>query len=247
MLVLVGARVAIAQGRSSEALAQLLDAGEQLDAMAFLHPLFAPWRVLAAPLADELGDRQLALTLSARLTELATGAGTPSAIAVAMRVAGCLRGDLAMLARSAALAGQTGDLLEYARSLVELGSAQTQQELREDARETLRIALATAHEAGALTLARRARAELIAAGGRPRRAALRGVEALTPSELQVARLAADGLSNRDIADALFVALKTVEQHLARTYSKLEIAGRRELAAALSSPTPPPALPEIARA
>jgi DNA-binding NarL/FixJ family response regulator len=63
----------------------------------------------------------------------------------------------------------------------------------------------------------------------------------------VARLAADGLSNRDIADALFVALKTVEQHLARTYSKLEIAGRRELAAALSSPTPPPALPEIARA
>jgi DNA-binding CsgD family transcriptional regulator len=59
-----------------------------------------------------------------------------------------------------------------------------------------------------------------------------GVAALTPSELEVARLGADGLSNRDIADGLFVSLKMVEQHLARAYAKLEISGRGELAAAL---------------
>jgi DNA-binding CsgD family transcriptional regulator len=62
--------------------------------------------------------------------------------------------------------------------------------------------------------------------------ALRGVEALTPSELQVAQLAEEGLSNRDISDGLFVSLKTVEQHLARAYAKLEISGRHELGPAL---------------
>jgi DNA-binding CsgD family transcriptional regulator len=247
MLELVGARVAIALGRGAEALPKLLWAGQQLDAMSFRHPQFAPWRALAAPLADELGDRELALRLDAELTELATRAGAPTAIAQALRVHGRLHGDLAALARSAQVAGETLDRLEYARSMTELGSAQAQSGLREAARETLRSALATAHETGALTLATRARAELIAAGGRPRRAALKGVEALTPTELQVARLAADGLSNRDIADGLFVSLKTVEQHLARTYAKLEISGRGELSGALSGPTPAAAVPEIARA
>jgi DNA-binding CsgD family transcriptional regulator len=247
MLELVGARAAIAVGRGGEALAQLLSAGEQLDAMAFRHPQFAPWRALAAPLANELGDRELALRLSDELTALATRTGAPTAIAQALRVRGHLHGDLTALARSAQVAGETRDLLEYARSMTELGSAQAQSGQREEARETLRNALASAHEAGALTLATRARAELIASGGRPRRAALKGVEALTPTELQVARLAAGGLSNRDIADGLFVSLKTVEQHLARCYAKLGISGRGDLANALSSPTPMSADPEIAHA
>jgi DNA-binding CsgD family transcriptional regulator len=70
------------------------------------------------------------------------------------------------------------------------------------------------------------------AGGRPRRAAQTGIEALTPSELQVARLAAEGLTNREIAQALFITLKTVERHLNRVYAKLQIPGRPGLAAAL---------------
>ena len=145
---------------------------------------------------------------------------------------------------SVQMTGETHDLLEHARSLTELGVAQAESGLREEARETLRGALATAHEAGALTLATRARAELIAAGGRPRRAALKGVDALTPTELQVARLAAEGQSNRDISDGLFVSLKTVEQHLARTYAKLEIPGRGELSAALAGPRPRQAPPLV---
>ena len=59
-----------------------------------------------------------------------------------------------------------------------------------------------------------------------------GVEALTSSELRVARLAAEGQTNREIAQALYVTLKTVEGHLARGYAKLEIAGRSELPGAL---------------
>ena len=74
--------------------------------------------------------------------------------------------------------------------------------------------------------------EVTAAGARPRRTALHGLEALTPRELQTAGLAAEGKSNREIADALFVTVKTVEWHLKHSYGKLGISSRRELAAAL---------------
>ena len=81
--------------------------------------------------------------------------------------------------------------------------------------------------------------EVTAAGARPRRTALHGLEALTPRELQTAGLAAEGMSNREIADALYVTLKTVEWHLKHTYGKLGISSRAELARALTRPLPPP--------
>ena len=84
-----------------------------------------------------------------------------------------------------------------------------------------------------MPLAERARSELLATGARPRSSAIGGVAALTPSERRVADLAASGLSNRDIAQELFVTPKTVEVHLSNAYRKLDIAGRRELADVLS--------------
>lgn len=83
-----------------------------------------------------------------------------------------------------------------------------------------------------MPVAERAREELVAAGGRPRRTRLTGVGALTASELRVARCAADGRSNREIAQELFVSMKAVEKHLGSVYRKLAIEGRGELAAAL---------------
>jgi DNA-binding CsgD family transcriptional regulator len=80
-------------------------------------------------------------------------------------------------------------------------------------------------------LAARAREELRAAGARPRRPWRTGVDALTPSELRVARLACDGRSNREIAGELYVTLKAIEGHLARAYAKLGIEGRGQLAGA----------------
>ena len=77
------------------------------------------------------------------------------------------------------------------------------------AREPLRRALDIAHRCGGAALAARARASLVGAGGRPRRAALTGPEALTASELRVARRAADGLSNPEIAQELWVTRRTV--------------------------------------
>ena len=124
--------------------------------------------------------------------------------------------------------------LEHARSLTDLGAALRRAGHRRDAQQVLRHGLDIADRCGALRLARRARQELIATGARPRRAALNGRDALTPSERRVAQLAADGLGNREIAQALFVTMRTVEGHLTNTYTKLNIRARSELAAALAA-------------
>ena len=87
---------------------------------------------------------------------------------------------------------------------------------------------------GAFALAERAREESVAAGARPRREALSGPGALTPAELRTARMATEGLTNREIAQALFVSTKTVETHLSHAYAKLGIQRRAELSAALAA-------------
>jgi len=100
------------------------------------------------------------------------------------------------------------------------------------AREVLHAALDLATGCGALALASQASEELKAAGGRIRKVSRTGPGSLTPCELRVARLAAEGLSNREIAQALFVTRRTVEMHLSHAYAKLDIESRAELADAL---------------
>ena len=97
------------------------------------------------------------------------------------------------------------------------------------AREPLRVALDVAHRCGAAGVERRAREELIAAGGRPRRAVLSGADALTPGERRVAEMAANGMTNREIAQALFVTTKAVQWHLRHVYRKLGVSDRAEIA------------------
>jgi DNA-binding CsgD family transcriptional regulator len=104
---------------------------------------------------------------------------------------------------------------------------------RVEARAGLRAAFATADAAGARPLAERARRELVASGARPRRAAIEGTAALTPRQRQICELAAAGKSNRAIAHALFLSVKTVETHLARAYGILGVPDRAGMIAALS--------------
>ena len=92
------------------------------------------------------------------------------------------------------------------------------------------------HRLGARALLERGHVELQMAGARPRRYAVSGVESLTPAELRVARMAAEGRTNREVAEALFVTPKAVEYHLANAYPKLGITSRRELRQALESDT-----------
>ena len=123
--------------------------------------------------------------------------------------------------------------LEHARALVELGSAMRRANRRSEAREPLRRGLELATACGASPLAERAETELLASGARPRRIALSGVDSLTPSERRVAQMAAEGGTNREIAQALFVTQKTVEVHLSSVYRKLDIASRSQLSKALA--------------
>jgi DNA-binding NarL/FixJ family response regulator len=131
-------------------------------------------------------------------------------------------------------------VLERARGLLELGSALRRANQRSEAREQLRQALELAHQGEAIPLITKAQEELMATGARPRRVALSGLEALTPSERRVAGMAAKEMTNRDIAQALFVTPKTVEVHLSSVYRKLGISSRAQLAGALGAESPEPA-------
>jgi DNA-binding CsgD family transcriptional regulator len=89
-----------------------------------------------------------------------------------------------------------------------------------------------AHGCNATPIEETARVELVATGARPRRVMRTGVASLTPSELRVARMAAEGMENREIAQRLFLSVKTVETHLGHVYRKLGISSRKELPEAL---------------
>ena len=115
--------------------------------------------------------------------------------------------------------------LEHARSLIELGAALRRRGERIAAREPLTDGIEIAHRRGAAGVAELGLAELRATGARPRRPVRTGADALTPSERRVASLAAKGRSNREIAQELYVTLKTVEGTLGKVYAKLGISGR----------------------
>jgi DNA-binding NarL/FixJ family response regulator len=125
--------------------------------------------------------------------------------------------------------------LERAKSLTELGAALRRANQRASARAFLEEALELAHRSGAVMVADRAHTELLATGARPRRLVRSGVDSLTSSERRIARMAPDGQTNREIAQALFVTPKTVETHLSHVYRKLGIQARSQLAGAMAAP------------
>ena len=167
--------------------------------------------------------------------ELARDYGAPRAIGVALRTLGLVAGDedgIEALEESLEVLEASPARLDTSRTLVALGGAMRRAGRRRDARGPLREGLDLARRCGASALADHALAELRAAGGRPRRQELTGAEALTPSEKRVVALAVEGLSNPQIAQALFVTRRTVEMHLTNAYRKLDVSSREELAGAL---------------
>jgi DNA-binding CsgD family transcriptional regulator len=163
--------------------------------------------------------------------------GTPRGIGVALRASGLVEGGergIELLEESVEVLRSSPARLELARSLTDLGAALRRANRRVDAREPLREAMEIAHRCGAPPIAEHAREELAATGARPRLVMLTGVESLTPSERRVATMAAEGLGNREIAQALFVSVKTVETHLGHAYGKLDISSRKQLPDALGA-------------
>jgi DNA-binding CsgD family transcriptional regulator len=199
------------------------------------YPAWSPWRSLRALALDGLGETAEAIDLLRDEVEAARAWGAPGALSRALRLLGTAQRDagLPQLEEAVAVAASSPARLEHAKALTALGSALRRGRRPALARDPLRAGFALADRCGARSLADAARAELRAAGGRPRQTALSGPGSLTPSERRVADLAAGGLSNRDIAQTLYVTPKTVEVHLTSAYRKLGILTRRALPQALA--------------
>lgn len=234
-LLYTRARLRLAQGQLYEAAEDLRVCGDRLDAGKTENPAHLPWRSLAALALAQLGEQREARELAHYELEIARRFGAPRALGVSLRAAGLIeRGDAALplLTEAVEVLSDSGARLEHARALYEFGAALRRLGRRADAREPLRQALDLAVQAGASMLADRARGELVAAGARPRRDRIEGRDALTASERRVAKLAAEGLSNREIAQSLFLSRRTVETHLTHVYQKLDITSRAQLGAAI---------------
>jgi DNA-binding CsgD family transcriptional regulator len=232
------ARLRLLRGDLAGGLEEMLDAGRRFEGLGGRNPAFLAWRSQAALALLQLGKREEAWPLASEELELARTWGAPRALGAALRVAGLVEGGqqgLALLGEAVEVLADSPAKLEHAKARTELGAALRRARRRIEAREQLRRAVELATICGAVPLAARAETELLATGARPRRIALSGVDSLTPSERRVAQMAAEGQTNREVAQALFVSPKTVEVHLSSVYRKLEIRSRSQLPAALAQP------------
>jgi DNA-binding CsgD family transcriptional regulator/tetratricopeptide (TPR) repeat protein len=232
------ARLRILRGDLTGGLAEMLDAGRRYEAVGSRNPAFISWRSQAALALLGLGKHDEALGLANDELELAGTWAAPRALGAALRASGLIEGGergLALLEEAVHVLRESPAKLEHAKARAELGAALRRANRRSQAREQLRQAVELATICGAAPLAARAESELLATGARPRRIALSGVESLTPSERRVAEMAAEGPTNREIAQALFVTQRTVEVHLTSIFRKLAISSRSQLAAALGHP------------
>jgi DNA-binding CsgD family transcriptional regulator len=232
----VRARLQHALSEHEAARRSLLAVAERIEWLPFANPEVIGWRSELARVEALLGNGGEAARLAAEGVRLSREAGGVRGVGIALAAQGAVAGaeGVEILRESVDLLGGSRARLQHAQALVDLGSALRRANHRKDAREPLREALDLAHRCGGRLLEERARTELAATGARPRRAVLTGIDALTPSEARVARLAADGMTNREIAQGLFVTSKTVETHLRHVYQKLDLSKRTELATALAS-------------
>jgi DNA-binding CsgD family transcriptional regulator len=198
-------------------------------------------RVLGAHALIALGDHDRARALVEQEMPLARALGTHRAIGMTLHAAGLLehgQARIRTLKQATEELSRSQSRLEYARALCDYGAVLRHANRRSDARPPLQKALTIAREARAAPLRDRAAEELKATGARVSRPALTGVDALTASEHRIASMAALGMSNRDIAQALFITVKTVEMHLGRAYNKLNLNGRTQLTTALADGATP---------
>lgn len=249
LLLLFGrGRAHAAAGRFGEALADLFRCGERLATRRSDRPTVLPWRSAAAMALFRTGAREAAARLAAAEIDLARRCGTPAAHGRALRTQGVVlggRAGLALLDQAVRVLAGSPRRLELAGALIELGALLSDARRRPPARRLLREGLDLAELCGCPALMQRARREYAAAGGRLRPVTATGVSGLTAAERRTAALAATDKTNRQIAEKLFLSVRTVEIHLTNTYRKLGIAGRSELATALAAeptcgpPGPPP--------
>ncbi len=227
--------VHLAQGEPREALADFRTWGERWPVP---NPAFyAEWRSNAAVAATMLGDHDQAVELATAELTLVARFDSRRSTGVALRALGLAQRDesgIETLRAAVENLAESEATLELCRATVDLGALERRNGKRADARRTLAGGFDLAQRLAAGALAQRAGEEIRLAGGRPRNRSLTGADSLSPGELRVAKMAASGMTNREIAQALFVTPKAVQWHLTNTYRKLEISSREEIAVKLQS-------------
>jgi DNA-binding CsgD family transcriptional regulator len=238
LLFLARAELCRLSGDHARAVDYALMAGDSFAAHGGSNPAVVAWRSEAALSLYQLGRIEEAGRYAEEELDLARGWGAPRAVGRALWVSGLIAGQpgVERLREAVNTLERTDARLEYAKSLAALGSALRRTNHRTEAKRYLTDSLELARRLGATVLVGQARSELRSLGVRPRRSGDETAESgtLTPSERRVADLANVGLSNREIAQQLFVTTKTVEVHLSNAYRKLGISRRMELRQSLAA-------------
>ncbi|GLI00198.1 helix-turn-helix transcriptional regulator [Phytohabitans aurantiacus] len=181
-----------------------------------------------APEAAAVALRQLA--------ERATASGTDWALGVLARSRALLSEGVAAEAsyrEALERLGRSRIAVHLARTHLVYGEWLRRENRRLGAREQLRTAYEMLHGFGASAFAQRARRELLATGETVRPREVEARPSLTAQEAQIARLAADGKSNSEIGAELFISTRTVEWHLRKVYTKLDVNSRNKLRSVLT--------------
>ena len=210
------------------------------------HPGYIQYAADRIETLVRLGEQQRAREALDDLEERAASSGSQWAAHAALRCRILLApvGDLeGLLNRSLALPASP---FEAARTMLAAGERLRRAGQRVEARARLNAALEVFENTGARPWADRARTRLRASGARPRATRPSARDELTPQELQVSLVVAEGVTNREAAARLFVSPKTIEVHLSRAFRKLGVHTRTELARQLSfAQRPPPSTSEHA--
>jgi DNA-binding CsgD family transcriptional regulator len=221
-------------GRLEQAIEQLETSARRLTRLGIADVDLSPDAELvdAYLRAGRVGDAEAA---AAAFSTQAHAKGQPWSLARAARCRGMVAaGDdfERDFAEALELHGQTPDAFESARTRLAFGARLRRSRRRVRAREELRTAVAMLDRLGARPWAELARLELEATGETARRRDASTLDDLTPRELHIAQLLADGRTTREAAAALFLSPKTIEYHLRSVYRKLGVKSRPELAGAL---------------
>ena len=215
-------------GRYREALADARQACEYEDVMVYGRALV---ELIEAGIRS--GQPDEAADALDRLSERTRASGTEWALGIEARCRALLSDDESFYRESIERLAHSRAAVELARSRLLYGEWLRRENRRTDAREVLRAAHESFSRMGAEAFAERARRELLATGETVRRLTADTRDALTPQEVQVARLARDGHSNPEIGAQLFISPRTVEYHLRKVFRKLDVSSRKELRDALA--------------
>ncbi|MEA2442559.1 MAG: hypothetical protein QOH76_3983 [Thermoleophilaceae bacterium] len=227
------AELLLAEGRFEEAVEAADEVGRRFPHWSY--PPASRWRSGKALALRHLGRSDEAREVAEEELRLARASGAPSGLGRALRVRGTVDGEggFEYLWEALDVLEGTPSRLEHARALAALGAALRRNGLQKDAGPHLTRALELAEICGAGSVSAFARAELVEGGVQPSVEAPSGIRALTDTQRRVAALAAEGHSEREIAQAMFVTPNAVDFQLGDVYRKLGVSSRDELAVALA--------------